>query len=76
MTVIPVGADHIIIRTDRGDRTNRDRFFADIKVQKAGNFGERVHLCRFFFESADKEHLAIEGEKIVLFHTVIMPDGR
>jgi hypothetical protein len=74
--VIPIGADHIVVRSNRSNSPNRDRFFADIEVQKAGNFGESIHLRGFFFEPADKEHLAIQGEKIVAFHTIIMPDGR
>ena len=76
MTMIAVGADHIIVGPNGGNDAHRDCFFADIKVQEAGNLGQRIHLGRFFFEPTDEEHLAVEGEKIVLFHTVIMPDGR
>jgi len=76
MTVIPVRADHIIVRSNRGNSADRDRFFADIQVEEAGNLGQRIHLGRFFFKPADEEHLAVEDEKIVLSHTVIMPDGR
>jgi hypothetical protein len=65
MTVISIGADHIVIRPDRRDGTDSHRFFPDIEVQKAGNFGERIHFRRFFFESTNEEHLAVQGEKIV-----------
>ena len=34
----------------------------DVEMEKAGNLRQGVHLRRFFFESADQEHLAIEGE--------------
>ncbi len=35
-------------------------FFADIEMEKALEFHQRVHLHRFFLEPADQQHPAIE----------------
>jgi len=68
MSMIAIGADRVIVRPQRGNRADGNRLFADIKVKKPGDLGERIHLRRLFFKPANQQHLTIEGKQIVFVH--------
>src|SRR5207302_6723790 len=67
--VVAVRADRVVIRSKRGDGSDRNGLFADIEVQETGNFCESVHFRRFFFEPTDQQHLPIEEEYVAPVHT-------
>jgi hypothetical protein len=72
MTMLAVGADNIIIPAERGCCSHRHCLLTDVEMEKAGNLRQGVHLRRFFFESADQEHLAIEREEVLTVHENIL----
>ena len=66
--VVAVRTDRIVIRSKGGHSPDRNSLFADIEMQETGNFCERVHLRRFFFEPANQQHLTIEEQYVALVH--------
>jgi len=60
MAVVAVGADDVVIRSKGRHGSDRDSLFADIEVEETGDLGERVHLRRLLFESADQQHLTVQ----------------
>src|SRR5207248_2177796 len=61
-------ANRVIIRSKCCDGSDRNGFFADIEMKESGDLCEGIHFRRFFFESADQEHLAVEGEEVSSVH--------
>src|SRR5262249_55204349 len=70
--VVPVAANHIIIRSKCSKGANRNGFFSDIEMQESGNLRESIHFRRFFFEPADQEHVPIQREQVGPIHISIM----
>src|SRR5262245_980598 len=68
MSMVAVGTDHIVVRSKSSKRTDCNGFFADIQMEKTGNFCEGIHFGRFFFKPADQQHLAIQREEICSVH--------
>src|SRR5262245_17015282 len=68
MSMVAVGTDHIVVRSKSGKCTDSNCLFADIQMEKSGNFCEGVHLGRFFFKPADQQHLAIQRVEICSVH--------
>src|SRR5262245_58254616 len=68
MSMVAVGTDHIVVRSKSGKCTDCNCLFADIQMEKSGNFCEGVHLGRFFFKPADQQHLAIQRVEICSVH--------
>src|SRR6185436_7477654 len=60
MPVVTIGANRVVIRSKCRDGPDCNGFFADIEMKESCNLCEGIHLRRFFFESANQEHLAVE----------------
>jgi hypothetical protein len=58
LAVLAVGADHVVVGAERGERAHRQRLLADVEVTEAADLPEAVRLARLLLEVADQEHLA------------------
>ncbi len=58
VAVIAVGGDEMIVLSGKGNRSDGDRFLADVKVEETAHATGLVILQRSLFESADANHLS------------------
>ncbi len=61
VAVFAVGADDVIVGSERGHDAHRHRFLADVEVAESADLAERVGLAGLFLEPPDQQHLAEIG---------------
>ena len=59
-------AGDVVIGAQRFANSDRDRFFADVKVRQARHQRARVQFIYIFFKQTDRHHLAVHAQP--LFH--------
>ena len=52
-----VGSDHVIVISQQGNRSHRDRFLADVKMKKPAHLPLAVKLKRGLLETSNADHL-------------------
>ena len=57
LAVLAVGADNVVIVTERVERPHGDGFLPDVEVAKAADLAEGIRLGGLLFEAADEQHL-------------------
>jgi hypothetical protein len=57
MAVFAIGRNDGIVGSERRHRTDGDRFFSDIQMEKATNFPTAVQLGTLFLKTAYAQHL-------------------
>ena len=54
--MIAISSDDIIVKTRCGDRTDDDRFLADVEMTEAANLLRLILLTGAFFKAPDQQH--------------------
>ena len=62
MAMAAVCTGDVIVLAQRFTDTDRDRFFANIKMRQSRHFGAEIKLIDLFFEQPDLQHLPVEME--------------
>ena len=60
MAMVAIGGNPLIALLGRRLKPDDNRFLADIEVTEAANQAHAVKLSGLFFESPDKQHVAVK----------------
>ena len=63
--VLAVGADDVVVRSQRGDTAYRDRLLPDVEMAETADLAEAVGFAGLLLEPADEHHLSEPAARLL-----------